>query len=138
VGITRRKFITHLTVGLAGLPWLRGESWAHGKVTLGSMKIVDNAAMFMAMEQGFFTAEGLTLAPLPMAGGEQAPVYLARLRAPRWASSLEEIAKALTGHDQPEQGCSEALNVWRISRKTQNLDVFRFNADLDFPGFFHV
>jgi NitT/TauT family transport system substrate-binding protein len=33
------------------------------------MKIVDNAAMFMAMEKGFFKAEGLELETVPMAGG---------------------------------------------------------------------
>jgi transposase len=35
--------------------------------------------------------------------GERDPVHLARFRAPRCASRTEEIAKALTGHDQPEQ-----------------------------------
>lgn len=34
--------------------------------------------------------------------GERDPVPLARFRAPRCASSTEEIAKAVTGHDQPE------------------------------------
>jgi transposase len=34
--------------------------------------------------------------------GERDPVRLARFRDPRWASSMEEIAKALTGHYQPE------------------------------------
>jgi transposase len=33
--------------------------------------------------------------------GERDPVYLARFRALRCASSTEEIAKALTWHDQP-------------------------------------
>src|SRR5947207_13013049 len=33
------------------------------------MKIVDNAAMFVAMEKGFFKAEGLELETVPMAGG---------------------------------------------------------------------
>lgn len=33
------------------------------------MKIVDNAAMFMAMEKGFFKSEGLELETVPMAGG---------------------------------------------------------------------
>jgi NitT/TauT family transport system substrate-binding protein len=33
------------------------------------MRIVDNAAMFMAMEKGFFKAEGLELETLPLAGG---------------------------------------------------------------------
>jgi NitT/TauT family transport system substrate-binding protein len=69
VGITRRNFITQLTVGLAGVPWVRWDSWAQGKLKLGYMKIVDNAAMFVAMEQGFFKAEGLALETLPMAGG---------------------------------------------------------------------
>jgi transposase len=34
--------------------------------------------------------------------GERDPVHLARFRAPRCASSTEDIAKALTGHYQPE------------------------------------
>jgi transposase len=34
--------------------------------------------------------------------GERDPVQLARFRAPRGASRTEEIAQALTGHDQPE------------------------------------
>ncbi|MDQ3831253.1 MAG: transposase, partial [Candidatus Tectomicrobia bacterium] len=37
-----------------------------------------------------------------IAAGERDPVQLARFRAPRCASSTEEIAKAFTGHDQPE------------------------------------
>jgi transposase len=36
-----------------------------------------------------------------MVAGERDPVNLARFRAPRWASRTEEIAKALTGPDQP-------------------------------------
>jgi transposase len=35
--------------------------------------------------------------------GERDPVHRARFREPRCASSAEDIAKALTGHDQPEQ-----------------------------------
>jgi NitT/TauT family transport system substrate-binding protein len=58
-----------LTIGLAGLPFVRGLSWAQGKGKLGYMKIVDNAAMFVAMEKGFFKAEGLELETVPMAGG---------------------------------------------------------------------
>jgi transposase len=34
--------------------------------------------------------------------GERDPVHLARFRAPRCASSTEDIAQALPGHDQPE------------------------------------
>jgi transposase len=34
--------------------------------------------------------------------GERDPVQLARFREPQGASSTEDIAKALTGHDQPE------------------------------------
>ena len=44
-------------------------SWAQTKGKLGYMKIVDNAAMFMAMEKGFFKAEGLEIETVPMAGG---------------------------------------------------------------------
>ena len=39
------------------------------KGKLGYMKIVDNAAMFVAMEKGFFKTEGLELETVPMAGG---------------------------------------------------------------------
>ena len=67
--ITRRRFVTQLTVGLAGLPLVRGLGWAQIKGKLGYMKIVDNAAMFVAMEKGFFKAEGLELETVPMAGG---------------------------------------------------------------------
>src|SRR5437870_9902749 len=69
MGITRRKFVTQLTVGLAGLPLVRGLTWAQAKGKLGYMKIVDNAAMFVAMEKGFFKTEGLELETVPMAGG---------------------------------------------------------------------
>jgi NitT/TauT family transport system substrate-binding protein len=67
--ITRRSFLTKLTVGVAALPVARGVSWAQVKGKLGYMKIVDNAAMFVAMEKGFFKAEGLALETVPMAGG---------------------------------------------------------------------
>src|SRR4030095_617347 len=69
MGITRRSFLTQLTVGFAGLPLVRGLSWAQAKGKLGYMKIVDNAAMFVAMEKGFFKTEGLELETVPMAGG---------------------------------------------------------------------
>jgi NitT/TauT family transport system substrate-binding protein len=69
MGITRRGFVTKLTVGIAGLPLARGLAWGQVKVKLGYMKIVDNAAMFVAMEKGFFKAEGLELETVPMAGG---------------------------------------------------------------------
>ncbi len=67
--ITRRSFLTKLTVGVAALPLTRPLSWAQTKSKLGYMKIVDNAAMFMAMEKGFFKAEGFELETVPMAGG---------------------------------------------------------------------
>lgn len=67
--MTRRGFLTKVTVAAAGLPLLRGVSWAQAKGKVGYMKIVDNAAMFMAMEKGFFKAEGLELEAVPMAGG---------------------------------------------------------------------
>jgi transposase len=47
-------------------------------------------------------ATGLAMI-LAMVAGERDPVHLARFRAPRCASSTADIAKALTGHDQPEQ-----------------------------------
>jgi transposase len=51
-----------------------------------------------------------------MAAGERDPVHLARFRAPRCASSTEEIAKALTGHDQPEHGFAlqQALALYDV------------------------
>jgi NitT/TauT family transport system substrate-binding protein len=67
--ISRRSFLTKVTVGIAALPLAPGFSWAQAKGKLGYMKIVDNAAMFMAMEKGFFKAEGLELETVPMAGG---------------------------------------------------------------------
>ena len=67
--ISRRNFLGTLTVGLASLPLTRGFSWGQAKSKLGYMKIVDNAAMFVAMEKGFFRAEGLELETLPLAGG---------------------------------------------------------------------
>jgi NitT/TauT family transport system substrate-binding protein len=69
MGITRRHFLTQLTVGLAAVPVLHGLSWAQAKGKLGYMKIVDNASLFMAIEKGFFKAEGLELETVPMAGG---------------------------------------------------------------------
>jgi NitT/TauT family transport system substrate-binding protein len=69
MGMTRRSFVTKLTVGVAGLPLARGLAWAQAKGKLGYMKIVDNAAMFVAMEKGFFKAEGLELETVPLAGG---------------------------------------------------------------------
>ena len=67
--ISRRNFLAKVTVGVAGLSLFRDVSWAQSKGKLGYMKIVDNAAMFMAMEKGFFKAEGLELETVPMAGG---------------------------------------------------------------------
>ena len=69
MNFTRRNFLTTLTIGIAGLPLVRGLSWGQVKSKLGYMKIVDNAAMFVAMEKGFFKAEGLELETLPLAGG---------------------------------------------------------------------
>ncbi|MGH7825969.1 MAG: ABC transporter substrate-binding protein [Candidatus Binatia bacterium] len=67
--LSRRSFVTKVVVGIAGLPLMRDLSLAQFKGKLGYMKIVDNAAMFMAMEKGFFKAEGLELETVPMAGG---------------------------------------------------------------------
>ena len=67
--LSRRNFLMKLSVGIAAWPLARGLSWAQTKGKLGYMKIVDNAAMFMAMEKGFFKAEGLEIEPVPMAGG---------------------------------------------------------------------
>ena len=67
--MNRRSFLTKVSVGVAALPLLPGLSWAQTKGKLGYMKIVDNAAMFVAMEKGFFKAERLDLETLPLAGG---------------------------------------------------------------------
>src|ERR1043166_9794245 len=67
--VSRRHFLTKLTVGVAALPLLRKISWAEVKGKLGYMKIVDNAALFVGMDKGFFKAEGLELETVPMAGG---------------------------------------------------------------------
>ncbi len=67
--ISRRNFLTKVSVGVAGMTLMRDVSWAQAKSKLGYMKIVDNTAMFMAMEKGFFKAEGLELETVPMAGG---------------------------------------------------------------------
>lgn len=69
MGLTRRDFLTKVTVGIAGLPLLRGSGFAQMKGKLGYMKIVDNASLFMAAEKGFFKKEGLELEILPMVGG---------------------------------------------------------------------
>lgn len=69
MGITRRKFLTGVTVATAGLPFLRGVTLAQVKARLGYMKIVDAASLFMAMDQGFFKKEGLELEIVPMVGG---------------------------------------------------------------------
>src|SRR5918996_1196602 len=67
--ITRRDFLSKIAIGVAAAPWLGNPSWAQTKGKLGYMKIVDVAAMFMAMEKGFFKSEGLELETVPMAGG---------------------------------------------------------------------
>ena len=67
--ISRRHFLSKIVIGLAAVPWLGNFSWAQTKGKLGYMKIVDVAAMFMAMEKGFFKSEGLELETVPMAGG---------------------------------------------------------------------
>jgi NitT/TauT family transport system substrate-binding protein len=69
MGLTRRKFLETLVVAGAGLPLRPVPSLAQVKGKLGYMKIVDNAAMFVAMERGFFKAAGLELETVPMAGG---------------------------------------------------------------------
>ena len=66
--LTRRRFVTKVVVGIASLPFMKGLSSSQVRGRLGYMKIVDNAAMFMAVEKGFFTAEGLELEPVPLAG----------------------------------------------------------------------
>ncbi len=67
--IHRGSFFIWFVVGVAVLPLAREVSWAQAKSKLGYMKIVDNAALFVAMEKGFFKAEGLEIETLPLAGG---------------------------------------------------------------------
>ena len=67
--VSRRNFLIKLSVGITAVPFARELGWAQTKGKLGYMKIVDNAAMFMAMEKGYFKAEGLEIEPVPMAGG---------------------------------------------------------------------
>jgi NitT/TauT family transport system substrate-binding protein len=69
MNIRRRSFLTKVAVGLGALPLFDSFVWAQSKSKLGYMKIVDNAALFMAMEKGFFKAEGLELETVPLAGG---------------------------------------------------------------------
>lgn len=69
MGLTRREFVETAALAAAGLPLMKAHGWAQAKGKLGYMKIVDNAAMFVAMERGFFKAAGLELETLPMAGG---------------------------------------------------------------------
>jgi len=67
--ISRRHFLTKLSVGIAGMSWARDAAWSQSKGKLGYMRIVDCSPMFMAMEKGLFKAEGLELETVPMAGG---------------------------------------------------------------------
>ena len=69
MNISRRSFLTKVAVGLGAVPLFDSVVWAQAKGKLGYMKIVDNAALFMAMEKGFFKAEGLELETVPLAGG---------------------------------------------------------------------
>jgi transposase len=56
------------------------------------------------------------LATIAIVAGERDPAHLARFRAPRGASSTEEIAKALTGPDQPERvfAVEQALALYDV------------------------
>jgi NitT/TauT family transport system substrate-binding protein len=69
MGITRRRFLRAGCAAAAGLPLMPVCGWAQTKGKLGYMKIVDNAPLFVAMEQGFFKSAGLELETVPMAGG---------------------------------------------------------------------
>jgi len=66
---SRRQFLTKISVGITGLSLIGDFAWAQAKGKVGYMKIVDNAAMFMAMEKGYFKAEGIELETVPMVGG---------------------------------------------------------------------
>ncbi len=65
----RRRFLTKVAVGITGLTLPHASAWGQTKSKLGYMKIVDCTPMFMAMEKGYFKAEGLEIDPVPMAGG---------------------------------------------------------------------
>jgi len=67
MSISRRQFVQRLVVGIAGLPLVSGVSWSQVRAKLGYTRILDNAAMFVAAEKGFFKAEGLELQTVPMA-----------------------------------------------------------------------
>ena len=60
--------------------------------------------MNVQLTQGLTDITGVTGLALIRAivAGERDPVQLARFREPQCASSTEDLAKALTGHDQPE------------------------------------
>jgi transposase len=60
--------------------------------------------MNVPLTQGLTDITGVTGLAIVRAivAGERDPVHLARFREPQCASSTEEIAQALTGHDQPE------------------------------------
>ena len=60
--------------------------------------------MNVQLTQGLTDITGVTGLAIIRAivAGERDPVQLARFREPQCASSTEDIAKALTGHDQPE------------------------------------
>jgi transposase len=60
--------------------------------------------MNVQLTQGLTDITGVTGLAIVRAivAGERDPVQLARFRDPRCASSMEEVAKALTGHYQPE------------------------------------
>jgi ABC-type nitrate/sulfonate/bicarbonate transport system substrate-binding protein len=54
--LTRRRFVTKVVVGIASVPFMKWLSSAQIRGKLGYMKIVDTAAMFIAVEKGFLRA----------------------------------------------------------------------------------
>jgi transposase len=64
--------------------------------------------MHAQLTQGLPDITGMTGLAITRAivTGERDPVQRARFRDPRCPHSTEEIAKALTGHDQPAHVCA--------------------------------
>ena len=100
MGITRRGFLTRVTVGVAGLPLLKGMALAQMKGRLGYMKIVDCASLFMAMEKGFYKKEGLELEVVPMVGGAAiAPAVAAGDLQVGWSNIISIYQAHVEGFD---------------------------------------
>jgi NitT/TauT family transport system substrate-binding protein len=69
MALTRREFLAGSSLGIAGLALPVETGFAEVKGKVGYMKIVDNATLFTAAENGLFRKEGLDLELVPMGGG---------------------------------------------------------------------